>query len=137
MSLMPQPPQHPQLPHNAYGSPMPQPPQASYLPPVLSAATPGETPPAWYTVPDGRVMWWDGNSWGQVAQQYAPSQQLIVQTGQMMPNRMVTYSRNRTSHMFHLMMTVFTGGLWAVLVWGPMILWNRFGPRSRSVTEIG
>jgi hypothetical protein len=66
-----------------------------------------------------------------------PQQQIIVQTGQMMPNRMVTYSRNETSHTFHLIMTVLTGGLWAVVVWGPMILWNSFGPRSRSVTKIG
>jgi hypothetical protein len=140
MSLMPQPPQQPQLPPTASLPQMPPPAQASPLPPVVTAAVPGETPPGWYTVPDGRVMWWDGNTWGQVAPQYAPQmpqQQIIVQTGQMMPNRMVTYSRNKTSHTFHLIMTVLTFGTWAVFVWGPMILWNSFGPRSRSVTKVG
>jgi hypothetical protein len=127
MSLMPQPPQN---------TPLPQMHQS--LPPVLSAAVPGETPAAWYTVPDGRVMWWDGNSWGQVAPQHAQQQpqQIIIQMGQTMPNRMVTYSRPKTSHTFHLLMTIFTGGLWAVFVWGPMILWNAIGPRDRAVTKI-
>jgi hypothetical protein len=134
MSLMPQPPQQP-LPQTISLPQTPPPTQAAYLPPVVTAAVPGETPPAWYTVPDGRVMWWDGNTWGQVAPQ-APQQQIIVQTGQM-PNRMVTYSRNKTSHTFHLIMTILTGGLWAVFVWGPMILWNSLGPRSRSVTKVG
>jgi hypothetical protein len=134
MSLTPQPPEQPRLPQTVSLPQFPQPAQASPLPPVVTAAVPGVTPPAWYTVPDGRVMWWDGNAWGQVAPQ--TQQQIIVQTGQMMPRRMVTYSRNRTSHTFHLVMTVLTGGLWAVFVWVPVILWNNFGPRSRTVTKI-
>lgn len=51
------------------------------------------------------------------------------------PSRMVTRERVRTSHTFHLLMSLFTGGLWAVFVWLPMTIINSMR-RRRVVTKI-
>jgi hypothetical protein len=50
-------------------------------------------------------------------------------------HRAVTRSRKRTSHGLHLVLSVVTGGAWAVLVWAPITLWHKFGPRARTVTR--
>jgi hypothetical protein len=42
--------------------------------------------------------------------------------------------RKDTSHTFHLLMTVFTCGVWGVLVWVPITIWHAFGARKK-ITE--
>lgn len=51
------------------------------------------------------------------------------------PHVAVSKTRKKTSHTFHLLMTCCTCGVWAVLVWPWVILWNNFGPRRRTVTR--
>ena len=51
------------------------------------------------------------------------------------PGRSVTKERKRTSHGLHLFLTIITGGLWGLLVWLPLALWHRFGPRRKVVTK--
>jgi hypothetical protein len=46
----------------------------------------------------------------------------------------VTKQRKKTSHGFHLLATVFTGGLWAP-VWAGMTAGHKLGPRQRVVTR--
>lgn len=55
-------------------------------------------------------------------------------TGPAMPHRAVTKQRKQTSHGLHLFLTIITGGLWGLLVWLPITLWHKFGPRKRTVT---
>jgi hypothetical protein len=50
-------------------------------------------------------------------------------------HRAVTKSRKRTSHGLHLVLTVVTFGLWGLLVWLPITLWHKFGPRAKSTTR--
>lgn len=40
-----------------------------------------------------------------------------------------------TSHLFHLLMTLMTGGLW-MIVWFFMTVWHKAGPRRTSVTTV-
>lgn len=47
----------------------------------------------------------------------------------------VSKTRKDTSHTFHLILTVCTGGTWGLFVWLPMILWHRYGPRQKTVTR--
>jgi hypothetical protein len=49
--------------------------------------------------------------------------------------RAVTKQRKDTSHLFHLIMTVLTGGLWGLLVWLPITVWHKTGPRRKVVTH--
>ncbi len=51
------------------------------------------------------------------------------------PSRSVTKVRKRTSHTFHLIMSICTCGVWALLVWFPLAMWHRYGPRRREVTR--
>ncbi len=44
-----------------------------------------------------------------------------------------TKVRRRTSHTFHLLMTIFTCGLWAI-VWLSIVLWHKLGPRQKVRT---
>jgi len=48
--------------------------------------------------------------------------------------RAVTRSRKDTSHTFHLIMTVLTAGMWGLVVWFPLTVWHRIGPREKSTT---
>jgi hypothetical protein len=52
-----------------------------------------------------------------------------------LPRKSITKQRKQTSHTFHLIMTIITAGVWGVLVWLPMILWHKFGPRKKIVTK--
>lgn len=52
-----------------------------------------------------------------------------------MPQRAVTKSRKRTSHGLHLVLTICTGGAWGILVWLPLTMWHKFGPRAKAVTR--
>lgn len=46
------------------------------------------------------------------------------------PSRSVTYQPVRTSHLFHLVMSILTCGLWAVLVWLPITVLNSLSRRK-------
>lgn len=48
--------------------------------------------------------------------------------------RSVSYTRKRTSHDFHLHMTLWTCGAWAP-VWFFMSVWNALGPKRRTHTK--
>lgn len=88
----------------------------------------------WYPAQNGTERWWDGTQWtdhhraAQVA-----AQPVYVQP---QPTRMVTKSRKRTSHTFHLLMTIITVGAWGILVWLPITIIHRFR-HDKSVTKIG
>jgi len=49
--------------------------------------------------------------------------------------RGVSKERKQTSHTFHLLMTLFTCGLWALCVWAPLTIWHAMGPRRKNVTR--
>jgi hypothetical protein len=66
------------------------------------------------------------------SQKPAESQVVYVDRG---PRRAVVKSRKKTSHTFHLVMTLLTGGLWAIFVWIPIQIINKWGPRDRSVVR--
>lgn len=51
------------------------------------------------------------------------------------PRRAVTKQRKSTSHTFHLIATICTGGAWGLFVWAPLTLWHRYGPRRKVVTR--
>jgi hypothetical protein len=96
-------------------------------PPFLAAADPGITPPGWYTVSDGRVLWWDGNQWVVVPQQ---GQQQAVQPH---PTTMVTTSPVETNHVFHLLMTCITCGFWFP-IWMVVTWLNALSKKKQTTT---
>jgi hypothetical protein len=51
------------------------------------------------------------------------------------PRRAVSKERRRTSHGLHLVLTICTAGAWGVLVWFPITVWHKIGPRKRTVTR--
>jgi len=67
--------------------------------------------------PDGisaTPRWWDGQKWTDTYLQHPVTQ--VQPTAQ----RRVY----KTSHGFHLIMTILTGGLWAIFVWLPIGILN-------------
>lgn len=46
----------------------------------------------------------------------------------------MTKQRKKTSHGFHAIATVFSGGLWAP-VWGGVTAAHKVGPREKIVTK--
>lgn len=50
------------------------------------------------------------------------------------PRKVVTKARHETRHGLHLILTICTGGVWALTGWPIAWLWNRMGPRRRSTT---
>ena len=65
---------------------------------------------------------------------YGPPQHWDPQP-QPYPRREVTHSRKRTSHGLHLFLTIITFGAWGLLVWLPLSLWHRFGPKRKTITR--
>lgn len=51
------------------------------------------------------------------------------------PRRAVVKQRKDTSHLLHLVLTIFTGGLWGLCVWLPITVWHKTGPRKKVVTH--
>ena len=47
----------------------------------------------------------------------------------------VSKTRKDTSHLFHLIMTILTCGLWGLFVWLPITVWHKTGPRRKTVTR--
>ncbi len=95
-------------------------------PPFLAAADPGVTPPGWYTVTDGRELWWDGRQWIVTPQAGGPVQPP--------PTTMVTSVPVQTAHTAHLIATICTCGLWAP-VWVASMIWNSMR-KDKHVTRI-
>lgn len=48
-------------------------------------------------------------------------------------NVTTTTTRKQTSHAFHLLMCVFTFGMW-IPVWFFLIIWHHIGPKSKSTS---
>ena len=84
-------------------------------------------PPGWYRVDSQVERWWDGQQW---AAHFRP----IAQPAPHQPRRAVTYTPKRTSHTFHLIMTLLTFGLWGIFVWLPLTVLHKLG-RDRTVTR--
>lgn len=92
--------------------------------PDMTSLTPGTSPtPGWYADASNVVRWWDGRAWtehvqqpGQSAPTASVQQPVIVNTTQ----RVRFY---KTSHGFHLIMSVVTLGLW-LPVWAIMAIAN-------------
>jgi hypothetical protein len=99
-------------------------------PPFLEKADPGITPAGWYTVGDGRELWWDGYAWVVVPPQ---STGAMVPVGQPLPAQGVTRSPVETNHVLHLLLTLVTCGLW-IPVWILVAIVNAFSEK-RSVTH--
>ena len=68
--------------------------------------------PGWYPDQAGMIRWWDGAQWTEHVQP-APTQQVIVQSRK----------PYKTSHAFHLIMTLVTFGLW-LPVWVIVGIYN-------------
>ncbi|GAA0915004.1 hypothetical protein GCM10009557_88080 [Virgisporangium ochraceum] len=100
-------------------------------PPFLEKADPGITPPGWYTVADGRELWWDGDRWIVVPPRntgaMAPYQPHY-------PTHIVTTSPVQTNHLLHLVLTLVTCGFWAP-VWALVWILNYFS-ENRSVSRM-
>jgi len=73
--------------------------QLQYAPPAVRQA-----PADWY--PDaasGQMRYWDGNAWtNHYAPKAAPGPQVVV----------INQARQGPNHVLHLLLTVFTAGLW-------------------------
>jgi hypothetical protein len=52
-----------------------------------------------------------------------------------MPSKAITKTRKSTSHGLHLVLSICTGGAWALLVWLPLTMWHKMGPRRSTVTH--
>lgn len=90
--------------------------------------------PGWYTAPDGApyLRWWAGDHWTPQTRPLPQAPTMVVSPG---PQRSVYKQRRHTSHTFHLLMTIFTGGIWGLFVWLPMTIWHAMGPRRKVVTR--
>lgn len=90
------------------------------------APRPPTLPAGWYPDHQGVVRFWDGSVWTQhiapPPTHAPPSVQQNVYVGG--PSRMVTRTRKQTSHTFHLIMTLLTGGAWGLFVWLPITIYN-------------
>ncbi len=87
----------------------------------LAATT---TPAAWYDDGTGHQRWWDGYQWGIYASQHAQQQQMQpVYMGA--PAAVVVPQRKmyKTSHGFHLVMSIITLGFW-LPVWLVVGIYN-------------
>lgn len=67
-------------------------------------------------------------------QEYVREQELLRQTiEETKVKATVTKTRKKTNHMFHLVLTLLTGGLWG-LVWLWLVIWHRFGTKDKAKT---
>lgn len=91
------------------------------------------TAPGWYPDPNapGVQRYWDGGQWTE----HVAAQGATTTPVQVLPTRMVTKSPKRTSHTFHLIMTVLTFGIWGLVVWLPLTILHKF-QHEKSVTNI-
>lgn len=75
--------------------------------------------PGWYNDGSGRQRWWDGAQWSahfadQQEQQQPPQQQQVQPVYMGAPSTVVVPQRKmyKTSHGFHLVMSIITLGFW-------------------------
>lgn len=96
---------------------------------TLAAMT---TPAGWY--PDGASTgverWWDGTQWTENRRATPNAVPAYAR-----PPEMVTLAPKRTSHVFHLIMTILTAGVWGLFVWLPLTLLHKF-QHEKSVTRV-
>lgn len=124
-----QPGQYPYPPQAGYAPPAYPPgpyPQAGYAP--QQPYPPAAYPPGEYAPAPGGYMPQPGYGQPMMPPQFAQAQQ------PMGPRKTTIKVRKGTSHSFHLIMSILTAGVWAILVWIPLTLWHKFGPR-RKVTH--
>jgi hypothetical protein len=88
-----------------------------------------QLPEGWYPSPDGKPYerYWDGCDWCEETRPMGAPQPRV--------KRMVTREPVRTSHTFHLLMTIFTFGIWGIFVWLPITLINSMRTK-RVVTKV-
>lgn len=87
-----------------------------------------QTPPGWYITAEGVERWWNGEAWTETVRatpQSAPAP---------MPTKAITKQPVHTNHVFHLIMTLLTCGLWGLFVWLPMTILNSLR-REKVVTR--
>lgn len=91
------------------------------------------TPAGWYPAPDGQPYqrYWDGRQWTADTAPLAPP----PAPASPQPTRFITHERVRTSHTFHLLMTLLTLGAWGIFVWLPITVFNGLR-RRRVVTRV-
>lgn len=56
-------------------------------------------------------------------------------SGPPLPAYAITKQRRRTSHGLHLFLTMITGGAWGLLVWLPLTMWHKMGPKQKVKTR--
>lgn len=79
-----------------------------------------QTPAGWYDDGSGRNRWWDGAQWTHHFAPVANTQQPAVQQSTVVVPQRKMY---KTSHGFHLVMSLITLGLW-LPVWLIVGLYN-------------
>lgn len=114
---------------------IPQPPARHGMPQQRPMPTPPIGRAGWYIDGYGANRYWDGQQWTQHVQ--PPPIPVHAQAVMMQPQArmMVTKSKTQTSHTFHLLMTIFTAGLWGLFVWLPITVIHQF-THDKSVTKV-
>lgn len=82
--------------------------------------------PGWYLAAPGVERWYDGTQWTDTVR-------AIAQPAPPRIHKAITKQPVKTSHGFHLVMSILTCGLWAVFVWLPMTIINSLS-HKRVVT---
>lgn len=77
-----------------------------------------QTPAGWYPHPTmaATQQYWDGENWTANIAPGSPSSQAVVVNAQ--------GKAYKTSHGFHLIMSIITLGMWAIFVWLPIGIYN-------------
>lgn len=85
------------------------------------SSTAQQAAPGWYDDGTGHQRWFDGNAW---THHYA-DQQAVQAQPQYAPQQVIVNQRKnyKTSHAFHLVMSIITLGLW-LPVWLIVGLYN-------------
>lgn len=98
----------------------------------LPARTQPETPPGWYPAPDGAptLRYWDGAAWTSNVAPMPPTQAQVVVRQAAQPRKYVTRGVSQTEHLMHLVLTVFTCGLWL-----PVWLLRMLAGKHRQVAK--
>jgi hypothetical protein len=89
------------------------------------------TPPGWYQSGTGMERWWDGYQWTEATRPVQVPQPYTVTPKY---HGTVTKVPVRTSHTFHLLMTLLTCGLWALFAWIPITIINSMR-REKHITR--
>lgn len=115
---------------------------------VEVVAAPVAQPPGWYKDPDNprQRRWWNGAEWGAptkedrqnaldarvahwVKSDYRVESQSLEQA--------VLVRGHRPNHLLHLVLSIFTLGLWAIFVWIPLAIFGGEKRKAVSITPEG